>query len=160
LSWLELLPIWGALLLGAGTLIARRTLRGFLGKARPPGSSSPPGVVREASKADWATAGRHHSSTGTRRIVGNSRVVFHVGGNKNRLVVAFKYEARIGSSSSWARKCRIRSNRRGEGVAMDISRFGPRRSQDGARRGRAPVGGEAQYSGARSPRGACHADEA
>jgi mRNA-degrading endonuclease HigB of HigAB toxin-antitoxin module len=32
---------------------------------------------------------------GNASIVGNSRVVFNIGGNKYRLVVAFKYETRI-----------------------------------------------------------------
>jgi mRNA interferase HigB len=53
------------------------------------------GVVRGAAKANWATPAdikRHHRNVG---FLGNSRVVFNIGGNKYRLVAALKYEARI-----------------------------------------------------------------
>jgi mRNA interferase HigB len=49
----------------------------------------------EASKADWSSPADVKKQHRNASIVGNSRVVFIIGGNKYRLVVAFKYEARI-----------------------------------------------------------------
>ena len=77
-------------------IIARRTLRGFWEKPGHQDSEQPLRAwFAEASKADWATPADINKQHRNASIVGNSRVVFHVGGNKNRLVVAFKYEARI-----------------------------------------------------------------
>jgi mRNA interferase HigB len=77
-------------------IIARRTLREFWEKPGHQASEQPLRAwFAEASKADWATPAdvkkRHRNAS----VVGNSRVVFNIGGNKHRLVVAFKYKARI-----------------------------------------------------------------
>ncbi len=77
-------------------IIARRTLRGFW---EMPGHWDSEQPLRawfaEASKADWATPADIKKQHRNASIVGNSRVVFNISGNKYRLVVAFKYEARI-----------------------------------------------------------------
>jgi mRNA interferase HigB len=77
-------------------IIARRTLREFWEGAGHQDSEQPLRAwFAEASKADWATPAdikrRHRNAS----FVGNSRVVFNVGGNKYRLVVAIKYASRI-----------------------------------------------------------------
>jgi mRNA interferase HigB len=77
-------------------IIARRTLREFWERPGRQDSEQPLRAwFAEAAKADWATPAdikqRHRNAS----IVGNSRVVFNIGGNKYRLVVAIKYEARI-----------------------------------------------------------------
>ena len=77
-------------------IIARRTLREFW---EGPGHQDSEAPLRawfaEASKADWATPAdikRQHRNVS---FVGNSRVVFNIGGNKYRLVVAIKYPSRM-----------------------------------------------------------------
>ena len=50
---------------------------------------------REASKADWATPAAVKAAFRNASIVGNSRVVFNIAGNKYRLVVRINYAYRI-----------------------------------------------------------------
>jgi mRNA interferase HigB len=77
-------------------IIARRTLREFWEKPGHQDSEQPLRAwFAEASKADWATPADIKKQYRNASIVGNSRVVFNIGGNKCRLVVAIKYEARV-----------------------------------------------------------------
>ena len=90
-------PILGPSSLGAAVrIIARRTLRESW-KLRA--TKIPRRLCRRGSR-------RHRTRTGPRRqtsndntrsasFVGNSRVVFNIGGNKCRLVVAIKYTSRM-----------------------------------------------------------------
>jgi len=77
-------------------IIARRTLREFW---EGPGHQDSEQPLRawfaEASKADWATPADIKRQHRNASFVGNSRVVFNIGGNKYRLVVAIKYASRI-----------------------------------------------------------------
>jgi mRNA interferase HigB len=86
----------GARYAGRVRIIARRTLREFWEKPVHQDSEQPLRAwFAEASRADWATPADVKKQHRNASIVGNSRVVFNIGGNKYRLVVAFKYEARI-----------------------------------------------------------------
>ena len=77
-------------------IIARRTLREFWERPSHQDSEQPLRAwFAEASKADWANPADIKKQHRNASIVGNSRVIFNIGGNKYRLVVAFKYEARI-----------------------------------------------------------------
>ena len=49
----------------------------------------------EARIADWGTPADIKASYRNASILGNNRVVFNIGGNKYRLVVAVNYRARI-----------------------------------------------------------------
>lgn len=49
----------------------------------------------EARIADWSTPADIKASYRNASILGNNRVVFNIGGNKYRLVVAVNYRARI-----------------------------------------------------------------
>ena len=73
-------------------IIARRTLREFW---EGPGHQDSEAPLRawfaEASKADWTTPADIKRQHRNASFVGNSRVVFNIGGNKYRLVVAIKY---------------------------------------------------------------------
>jgi mRNA interferase HigB len=77
-------------------IIARRTLREFW---EAPGHQDSEAPLRawfaEASKADWATPADIKRQHRNASFVGNSRVVFNIGGNRYRLVVAIKYTARM-----------------------------------------------------------------
>ncbi|MGB7157979.1 MAG: type II toxin-antitoxin system HigB family toxin [Tepidisphaeraceae bacterium] len=50
---------------------------------------------REAARADWASPSEVKASFRSASIVGNSRVVFNIAGNKYRLVVRVNYPYRI-----------------------------------------------------------------
>lgn len=77
-------------------IIARRRLREFWEKPGHQDSEQPLRAwFAEAWKADWSSPADVKSQHRNASIVGNYRVVFNIGGNKYRLVVAFKYEARI-----------------------------------------------------------------
>ena len=77
-------------------IIARRTLREFWEGSGHRDSEAPLRAwFAEASKADWANPADIKRQHRNASIVGNSRVVFNIGGNKYRLVVAVKYEPRI-----------------------------------------------------------------
>ena len=46
----------------------------------------------DAEKAIWRTPNEVKESYGNASIIGNSRVVFNIGGNKYRLIVAIDYQ--------------------------------------------------------------------
>jgi mRNA interferase HigB len=77
-------------------IIARRTLREFWEKPGHQDSEQPLRAwFAEAAKAEWSSPADIKKQHRNASIVGNSRVVFNIGGNKYRLVVAIRYEARI-----------------------------------------------------------------
>jgi mRNA interferase HigB len=77
-------------------IIARRTLREFWQRPVHQDSEQPLRAwFAEAGKADWANPSAIKKQHRNASIAGRSRVAFNIGGNKYRLVVAFKYGARI-----------------------------------------------------------------
>jgi mRNA interferase HigB len=77
-------------------IISRKTLREFWEK-RGHADSEPPlkAWFREASKGDWGNPTAIKRVFRSASIVGNSRVVFNIGGNKYRLVVKVNYPYRV-----------------------------------------------------------------
>lgn len=76
-------------------IIARGTLRDFWqvnGDAEQPLKS----WFREAGVADWANPHEVKAQYGNASIIGDSRIVFNIAGNKYRLIVKFNYHYRIG----------------------------------------------------------------
>jgi len=77
-------------------IISRKTLRDFWGQAKYADAEQPlKSWFKIASEADWSTPAAVKEQFGNASIVGNSRVVFNIGGNKYRLVVAVNYAYRI-----------------------------------------------------------------
>ena len=77
-------------------IISRKTLRVFWERPGRHDAEQPlKAWFREAAGADWASPGEVKASFGSASIVGNSRVVFNIGGNKYRLVVRVNYAYRI-----------------------------------------------------------------
>ena len=77
-------------------VIARSTLRAFW---EQPGNEDAEQPLRawfaEARGASWASPMDIKQNHRTASILKGGRVVFNIGGNKYRLVVAIKYEAQI-----------------------------------------------------------------
>ena len=77
-------------------IISRRTLREFWEKPGRGDAEQPlKAWFREASRADWATPAQVKADFRSASIVGDSRVIFNVAGNKYRLVVKMNYPYRI-----------------------------------------------------------------
>src|SRR5690348_10721660 len=77
-------------------IISRKTLRVFWEKAQFADAEQPlKAWFREATNADWATPAAIKAAFGNASFVGNSRVVFNIGGNKYRLVVKVNYAYRV-----------------------------------------------------------------
>ncbi len=75
-------------------VIARRTLREFW--ARHPAAERPLRAwFAEAHRAAWQGPADIKARYPSASVVANNRVVFNIGGNKYRLVVAIRYDARI-----------------------------------------------------------------
>ncbi len=75
-------------------IIARRTLREFW--ARHPAAERPLRAwFAEAHRAAWRGPTDIKARYPSASVVANNRVVFNIGGNKYRLVVAIRYDARI-----------------------------------------------------------------
>jgi mRNA interferase HigB len=83
-------------MLSAVRVIARRTLREFWAQ-RGRGDAEQPlrAWFAEARRAVWHTPAEIKASHRNASFLGRNRVVFNIGGNKYRLVVAVKYSARI-----------------------------------------------------------------
>src|SRR2546426_6349182 len=83
-----LLPIWDrAIMSWRMRIISRKTLRLFWEKPEYADAEQPlKAWFREASNADWASPAAIKAAFGNASIVGNNRVVFNIGGSKNRLV--------------------------------------------------------------------------
>jgi mRNA interferase HigB len=77
-------------------IISRRTLRRFWERHGCSEAEQPlKAWFREATRADWATPAAVKADFRSASIVGDSRVVFNIGGNKYRLVVRINYPYRI-----------------------------------------------------------------
>jgi len=50
----------------------------------------------EAARADWANPHQVKAMYGNASVIGDSRIVFNIAGNKYRLIVKFNYPYRIG----------------------------------------------------------------
>ena len=76
-------------------IIARKALRDFW---EANGDSAQPlkAWFREAEKADWATPHDVKAAYRSASIIGDSRIVFNIAGNKYRLIVKFNYSYRVG----------------------------------------------------------------
>ena len=75
-------------------IIARRTLREFW--ARHPDAERPLREwFAEAHRAEWRGPADIKARYPSASVVANDRVIFNIGGNKYRLVVAIRYDARI-----------------------------------------------------------------
>jgi mRNA interferase HigB len=77
-------------------IIARSTLREFWKKPAYADAEQPlKAWFREASKADWATPSAIKGAYRSASVVGGSRIVFNIAGNKYRLVVKVNYAYRV-----------------------------------------------------------------
>lgn len=77
-------------------IISRKALRDFWQRLGHGDAEQPlKAWFREASHADWATPADVKAAFTNASIVGNSRVVFNIAGNKYRLVVRVNYAYRI-----------------------------------------------------------------
>lgn len=75
-------------------IIARRTLREFW-KKHADAEQPLRAWYHDAWKADWSSPADVKRVYANASIVGGNRLVFNIGGNKYRLVVAVKYRYRL-----------------------------------------------------------------
>ena len=77
-------------------IISRKTLRDFWEQPKYKDAEQPlKSWFKIASEADWATPADIKEQFGNASFIGNNRVVFNIGGNKYRLIVAVNYLYRI-----------------------------------------------------------------
>lgn len=77
-------------------IISRKTLRDFWEQPSHADAEQPlKSWFKIASEADWATPADIKGQFGNASFIGNNRVVFNIGGNKYRLIVAVNYPYRI-----------------------------------------------------------------
>ena len=77
-------------------IISRKTLRKFWEKREYSDAEQPLRAwFREASKGNWSSPSAIKAMYGSASLVGNSRVVFNIAGNKYRLVVKVNYAYRV-----------------------------------------------------------------
>lgn len=77
-------------------IISRKALRQFWKQRQYADAEQPlKAWFREASKADWNSPSVIKAMYRSASIVGNSRVVFNIAGNKYRLVVKVNYPYRV-----------------------------------------------------------------
>ena len=77
-------------------IIARKTLRMFWDKPGRRDAEQPlKAWFREVSQANWRSPADVKSAVRSASIVGDSRVVFNIAGNKYRLVVRVNYPYRV-----------------------------------------------------------------
>jgi mRNA interferase HigB len=77
-------------------IIARRTLREFWDQRSHRDAEQPLRAwFAEVRRAVWRTPADIKLAHRNASFVGSDRVVFHIGGNKIRLVVAVKYSAQL-----------------------------------------------------------------
>ena len=77
-------------------IIARKTLRNFWEKPARRDSEQPlKAWFKLAEEANWATPSEVKKTLGSASIVGDSRVVFNIGGNKYRLIAKINYPYRV-----------------------------------------------------------------
>jgi len=91
-----LAPAAGAGYLPGVRVVSRRTLREFWVQRGHQDSEQPLRAwFAEARRARWRTPADIKAAHRNASLVGSDRVVFNIGGNKYRLVVAVKYSAQI-----------------------------------------------------------------
>ena len=77
-------------------IISRRSLREFWGQPGKQGAESPLRAwYDEVRQARWRSPADVKAVYRSASIIGDGRVVFNVGGNRYRVVVAVKYSAQI-----------------------------------------------------------------
>jgi mRNA interferase HigB len=77
-------------------IISRKALRQFWEKREYSDAEQPlKAWFREASQADWSSPSAIKAMYRSASLVGNSRVVFNIAGNKYRLVVKVNYRYRV-----------------------------------------------------------------
>jgi mRNA interferase HigB len=77
-------------------IISRKALREFWEQRACADAEQPlKAWFREASRGDWSSPAAIKAACGSASIVGNSRVVFNIAGNKYRLVVKVNYAYRV-----------------------------------------------------------------
>ena len=77
-------------------IISRKALRRFWERPNHRDAEQPlKAWFREVAHADWATPAEVKAAYRSASIVGNSRVIFNIAGNKYRLVVRVNYGYRI-----------------------------------------------------------------
>ena len=77
-------------------IISRKALREFWEQRMYAGAEqSLKAWFREAEKVDWSNPAAIKAAYGSASIVGHSRVVFNIAGNKHRLVVKVNYAYRV-----------------------------------------------------------------
>src|SRR5689334_8703328 len=77
-------------------IISRKALRDFWEQPGREDAEQPlKAWFREASHADWASPADVKAAFANASVVGNSRLVFNIAGNKYRLVVRANYTYRI-----------------------------------------------------------------
>ena len=92
----SLAPTVGAGYHSGVRIIARRTLREFWAQRSCRDAEQPLRAwFAEVKQASWRAPADIKAAHRNASFVGNDRVVFNIGGNKYRLVVAVKYSAQI-----------------------------------------------------------------
>lgn len=76
-------------------ILKRGTIRDFW-EAHPDAEQALKSWYREADRSDWGTPHDVKAAYGNASIIGNSRIVFNIAGNKYRLIVKFNYAYRVG----------------------------------------------------------------
>ena len=76
-------------------IIAKKRLREFYLERYEDAEQSLLSWYREVEKEDWDTPAEVKEKYRSASILGDSRVVFNIKGNKYRLVVKIKYEHRV-----------------------------------------------------------------
>jgi len=77
-------------------IISRKALREFWGRPGCRDAEQPlKAWFHEVSRADWETPAQVKAMFRSASIVGNSRVIFNIAGNKYRLVVRVNYPYRV-----------------------------------------------------------------
>ena len=76
-------------------IIAISTLRNFW-KSNEDAEEPLKAWYKEAKTADWAIPHQVKAMHRNARVLGDSRIVFNIAGNKYRLIVKFNYPYRIG----------------------------------------------------------------
>src|SRR5277367_3349650 len=77
-------------------IISRKALRQFWQSREHADAEQPlKAWFREALKADWSSPSAIKAKYRSASLVGNSRVVFNIAGNKYRLVVKVNYPYRV-----------------------------------------------------------------
>lgn len=76
-------------------IVAKRTLRTFWEK-EPHAEQPLRAWYVVATTANWSSPADVKATYRNSSIIGNQRIVFHIGGNRYRLIVRFDYRNRLG----------------------------------------------------------------